>query len=301
MIRLPVIIDFLGDDVKKILGVPDHVAIKHLKAPADVDEHTLDWINPARTDQQQLAENSRARAIIVGQGVLYSNKLQEHEKVIIEVANPKLAVAKIGNAFFVEKTKPEIDPSAKVHSDAKTGKNLYIGSNACIGKCEISNNVIIHTNVVIHDGVKIGNNVIIKPGAVLGGEGFGFEREQDGRWIKFPQIGGLIVHDHVQIGANTCIDRGSLSDTVIGYGTKINNLCHIAHNVAIGRNVIITGQVNISGSTIIEDDVWIAPNVSLRGHQRIGKGATIGTGAVVTKDVPAGETWIGNPAKKMAR
>ena len=123
----------------------------------------------------------------------------------------------------------------------------------------------------------------------------------DGRWIKFPQIGKLIIKNDVEIGSNTCIDRGALSDTIIGPGTKINNLCHIAHNVKIGSNVIIAALVNISGSSIIEDNVWIAPSAALRGHQRIGEGAIIGTGAIVTKNVPPGETWIGNPARKLIK
>jgi UDP-3-O-[3-hydroxymyristoyl] glucosamine N-acyltransferase len=300
MIKLSIILKFLGTDVIKVHGVPDHVVIKHLKAPDQVDEHTLDWVNPSRPNQQQIAENSPARAILVAESVLYSATLKNQGKVLIVVDDPKLAIARVGNEFFLEKVTPRIDPSASVHQTAKIGKNIFIGPNACIGRCEIGDNAVIHANVVIYDGVKIGHNVIIKAGAVLGGEGFGFERDEHGNLVKFPQIGGLIIEDDVQIGANTCIDRGALTDTVIGHGTKINNLCHIAHNVVIGRNAIVTAQVNISGSTIVEDDVWISPNASLRGHQKIGRGATIGTGAVVTKDVPAGETWAGNPAKKLS-
>ena len=105
----------------------------------------------------------------------------------------------------------------------------------------------------------------------------------------------------MEVGGNTCIDRGALSDTIIGDHTKINNLCHIAHNNKIGRNVTITGCVNISGSNTIEDDVWIAPNASIKGFVRIGKGAVVGMGAVVTKSIPDNETWIGNPAHKMER
>lgn len=297
-IRISDIVNLLGQDVKKVYGNTENVFIKHLKDSESVDEYTLDWINPAKTHSQERAEKSKAKTIIVDEGVPYSSKLKAQGKVVIKVASPKLAVTKIGNAFFIEKMKPGVDPSAKIHPKAKIGTNFYAGPNANIGKCEIGDNVTIHTNVVIYDGVKIGCNVLIKAGAVLGGEGFGFERTQDGKWIKFPQLGGLIIQDWVEIGANTCIDRGALSDTVIGFGTKINNLCHIAHNVVIGQHVVINSQVAISGSCTIEDDAWIAPNASLRGHQRIGKAAIIGTGAVVTKDVPSGETWVGNPAKR---
>ena len=129
--------------------------------------------------------------------------------------------------------------------------------------------------------VQIGKNSIINPGVLL-----------DGR------EGRVIIGNNVDIGANTTIDRGALSDTIIGDNTKINNLCHIAHNTKIGKNVIITGCVNISGSSIIEDNVWIAPNASIRGWVIIGESATIGIGSVVTKDIPKGETWIGNPSHK---
>ncbi|HBN26920.1 MAG TPA: UDP-3-O-(3-hydroxymyristoyl)glucosamine N-acyltransferase, partial [Desulfobacteraceae bacterium] len=222
-------------------------------------------------------------------------------KTLILVENPKLCLLKIGNRFFVDKITPGIHGSAVIHPLAETGKNLYAGANASIGKCILGDNVTIHPNLIIHDHVIIGNHVTIKSGAVLGFDGFGYERDKCNNLVKFPQLGRLIIHDHVDIGANVCIDKGSLSDTIIGFNSKINNLCHIAHNVVVGKNVVITGHVNISGSTTIEDDVWIAPHVTFRGHQKIGKGATLGMGAVVIKDVPPGETWIGNPAKKMEK
>ena len=143
----------------------------------------------------------------------------------------------------------------------------------------------------------MGKNCNIKNGAVLGGAGFGFEKDADGNRFRFPQIGSLIMGDDVEVGGNTCIDRGALSDTIIGNHTKINNLCHIAHNNIIGENVEITGCVNVSGGNVIEDNVWLAPNSSLVGYIHIGKGATLGMGAVAVKDIPAGEVWVGNPAK----
>lgn len=298
-ISLNEIIVFLGEELIAMSGNPDGIYIHYLKDPSAVDEFTLDWINPLLKDKQQLAMNSKAKAILVGPGTEYTEEIKCQGKIILHVENPKLSLAKIGHKFFVDKPLPGIHSSAFIHPDAMIGENVFIGPNSTIGNCKIGNNVIIYSNVVINDEVQLGNNVIVKPGSILGFEGFGYEKDLDGTLIKFPQLGKLIIHDFVEIGANTCIDKGALSDTVIGVGTKINNLCHIAHNVVIGRNVIITAHVNISGSTTIEDNVWISPNSSLRGHQHIGMGATIGMGAVVTKNVPSGETWIGNPAKKM--
>lgn len=105
----------------------------------------------------------------------------------------------------------------------------------------------------------------------------------------------------MEVGANTCIDRGALSTTMIGDYTKINNLCHIAHNNVIGKNVVIAAEVNVSGGNIIEDDVWVAPSSSLRGYLKIGEGATVGMGAIAMKNIPANEVWVGNPARKLEK
>jgi len=301
VVPLSDIITFLGKELKAIYGNPEGINIHYLKDPQNVDEYTLDWVNPHRHDMQLIAGTSKAKAIIVGPGVEYTHTLKKQGKVILLVDNPKLAIAKVGNAFFVDKPHPGIHPTAIIHPDAVIGKDAFIGANATIGNCKIGDNVCICPNVVVNDNVMIGNDVIIKSGANLGFDGFGFERGEDGDLIKFPQLGSLIIRNKVEIGSSTCIDKGALSDTIIGEGTKINNLCHIAHNVIIGKNVVITAHVNISGSSIIEDNVWIAPNASLRGHQTIGKGAVIGMGAVVTKNIPAGETWIGNPARKLEK
>ena len=295
------IINFLGADIIRIDGNPENIYVKHLRPAESVDGETLDWINTTKKNKQQIAEHSKAHVLIADQEVEYTNQMQSQNKILIQVSDPKYTILKIGNHFFTEKIEPGIHKSAFIHPHAKLGQNVFIANNSSVGACKIGNDVKIYPNVVINDNVLIGNNVTIKAGAVLGFEGFGYERDEANNLMKFPQLGNLIIHDNVEIGANTCIDKGSLSDTIIGFNTKINNLCHIAHNVVIGKNVVITAQVNVSGSTIIEDDVWVAPNASFRGHQRIGKGATIGMGSVVTKDVPAGETWLGSPAKKVEK
>ena len=186
-----------------------------------------------------------------------------------------------------------------VHPEAIVGKNVSIGAYTIIGKATIGDGCVIDSYVRIYDDVEMGKECDIKAGVVLGGAGFGFERDEQGNRFRFPQIGRLLIGNDVEIGANTCIDRGALSDTVIGDHTKINNLCHIAHNNQIGRNVVITGCVNVSGSNVIDDNVWIAPNASIRGFVHLGEGCVVGMGAVVTKNIPAGETWVGNPAKSL--
>jgi len=300
-IDLKDIISFLESELMTVYGEPDSVVVRHLKDPEHVDEFTLDWINPLKPDKQKIAETSKAKVIIANKEVVFSETLKNQGKVLLVVDNPKLAIAKVGNEFFVEKPTPGIHPSAVIHPDAQIGENVFVGANTVIENCTIGDDTIIDANVHIYSPVIIGKHCSVKSGAVLGGIGFGFEKDENGNLFRFPQIGNLFIGDYVEIGANTCIDRGALSDTVIGDYCKINNLCHIAHNNKIGKNVVITAQVNISGSNVIENGVWIAPNASIRGWLTIGKGATIGMGAVVTKDVPAGETWVGNPARKLEK
>jgi UDP-3-O-[3-hydroxymyristoyl] glucosamine N-acyltransferase len=300
-IALQEIIEFLGNEVIDVLGDIKGVFIRHLKPSESVDEDTLDWINPAKADKQMIAENSKARVMLTGNDIKYTKAMRQRQKIAIIVENPKLAILKIGNHFFVKKRTPGIHKSATIHPEAKFGDNFFAGANVVVGNCFIGHDVTLHPNVVIHDGVIIGNHVTVKPGAILGFDGFGYERDENSNLVKFPQLGKLVIHDHVDIGSGCCIDRGSLSHTIIGFNSKINNLCRIAHNVKIGKNVILAGNVNVSGSTVIEDDVWVAPGVCFRGHQRIGKGSTLGIGAIVIKDVPPHETWVGNPARKMEK
>lgn len=298
IIQIPVsdIVTFLDDVVLCVDGNTQNVFIDNLADVERVNETTLDWINPLKSNKQEIAENSKARVLLVDESVT-----PIEGKVLIHVNNPKVALAKVGNYFFVERPKIGIHPSAIIDPEAKIGKDVSIGAYTVIGKAEIGDNCVIDSNVHVYDGTVLGTGCVVKSGAVLGGAGFGYERDADGNKFRFPQIGSLIMGNYVEVGTNTCIDRGALSDTVIGDYTKINNLCHIAHNNKIGCNVTITGCVNVSGSNIIDDDVWIAPNASIRGFVHLGEGCVVGMGAVVTKNIPSGETWVGNPARKLEK
>lgn len=294
------ILAFLADRVLGIDGLQGNeketLFIDNLADVQQVNETSLDWVNPAKENKQAIAQGSKAKVLLV------DDAIQSIEgKVLIHVKNPKLALAEIGNYFFVEKPLPGIHPTAIIHPEAKIGKDVTIGAYCVIGKATIGDYCVIDSNVRIYDSVVMGHHCEIKAGAVLGGAGFGYEKDINGNKFRFPQIGSLIMGDYVEVGANTCIDRGALSDTIIGDYTKINNLCHIAHNNIIGKNVSITGCVNVSGGNVVDDDVWIAPNSSLRGYIHLGKGCTLGMGAVATKDIPAGETWVGNPARKLEK
>lgn len=147
--------------------------------------------------------------------------------------------------------------------------------------------------------VTMGERVRVGPGAVIGFSGFGYERNEEGAYEHFPHLGGVIIGDDVDIGSNTCIDRGVLGDTVICDGAKIDNLVHIAHNARIGKNCIIVAHSCIAGSARIEDGAWIAPHGCVRDGVTVGEGAMVGMGAVVTKDVEAYDVVVGVPAKSI--
>ncbi len=208
-----------------------------------------------------------------------------------------------------------IAPGAFVHPSAKLEARVTVDPGAVIGPdVEIGSDTVICANAVIGPGVKIGrggaigsgatiqcaligNRVTIHPGVRIGQDGFGFALNPKGGHIKVPQIGRVIIQDDVEIGANTTIDRGASRDTIIGEGTKIDNLVQIGHNVVIGRNCVIIAQVGISGSTVLEDFAILAGQVGVAGHLTIGAGAQIAAQAGLMRDVPAGEKWGGTPAR----
>ena len=291
-ISISELVALLGADNVSIVGNAVDCYIDNLADVSHTNTTTLDWINPAKSNKQAIAEASKAKVMLVDKEIL-----PIAGKVLLVVENPKVCLAKIGNAFFSDKPAPGIHSTAIVDSEAKLGKDVCIGPYSVIGKATIGDGTVIESRVRIYDGVTMGKKCHIKDGAILGGAGFGFEKDENGNRFRFPQIGSLIMGDEVEVGGNTCIDRGALSDTIIGSHTKINNLCHIAHNNVIGENVEITGCVNVSGGNVIDDNVWLAPNSSLVGYIHIGEGAVLGMGAVAVKDIPAYEVWVGNPAK----
>lgn len=295
------ILKYLGDKVQQVDGPVQEVYIDNLSDADRVNTTTLDWVNPSKDNKQLISEMSKAKVLLVDSSVRYSQVLAEQCKTLIHVENPKVTLAEVGNHFFVDQPMPGIHPTAVIDPEAMIGKDVTIGAYCVIGKAVIGDGCVLDCNVRVYDDTVIGKGCVVKAGAVLGGAGFGYERDADGNKFRFPQIGQLIMGDYVEVGSNSCIDRGALADTVIGDYTKINNLCHIAHNNKIGKNVTITGCVNISGSNVIDDDVWVAPNSSIRGWVHIGKKATVGMGSVVVKDIPVGETWVGNPAHKLEK
>ena len=190
-----------------------------------------------------------------------------------------------------------IDAGAVVQDGAVIGAGSWIGANSVVGAgCVLGRDVRLHAGAILYPYVEVGDRVMLHAGSSVGREGFGFVPSALGV-TRIPHVGRCVLEHDVEIGANSCVDRGSIDDTIIGAGTKIDTLCHVAHNVRIGRFCFLASQVGIAGSARIGDGVQIGGQAGLGGHITVGAKATIGGQAGVFGDVPAGEMWSGYPAR----
>jgi UDP-3-O-[3-hydroxymyristoyl] glucosamine N-acyltransferase len=271
--------------------------------------------------EKHLAEalTSLATAVVAGESAANSKSA----KPLLIAKDPRLAFATAASQLHVAPEYPPaihatavIHPSAKVSPYASVDAHAVIEPNAVIGDrtyisagCYIGAGVVIgddceiYPRVVIYPGTTIGRRVIVHAGAVLGSDGFGYVRdEKHGRYVKFPQIGQLVIGDYVEIGANTTIDRGALDKTVIGPGTKLDNLVHIGHNCELGANVIMAAQVGLSGSVSVGDDCLFGGQVGIGDHAEIAAGSILGGQAGILphkKFRGRGEVYWGTPAKPL--
>lgn len=190
-----------------------------------------------------------------------------------------------------------IDPYAVVREGARIGNRVRVGAHTVIGeRCQIGEATEIREHVCLYPDTIVGARCTIHSGARLGVDGFGYAYHA-GKHKPIPQVGRCVIEDDVDIGANCTIDRGSVGETRIGAGTKIDNLVQVGHNVRVGRNCLIIAQVGIAGSSILGDGVTLAGQVGVSGHLSIGDGARVAAKSGVSHDIPAGETWFGSPAR----
>ncbi|UCH63009.1 MAG: UDP-3-O-(3-hydroxymyristoyl)glucosamine N-acyltransferase [Fidelibacterota bacterium] len=240
---------------------------------------------------------------------------ESHGKPAIRVANPAKAFAD-ALAFLY----PEVPYLSGVHSSATLGRGVKLGREVCIGPCAVIGNEVtigkgsiieagvsvgsgttigsrvrLHPNVVIYDGMRLGDEVIIHSGTIIGADGYGYVTEENVHH-KIPQVGRVVIGNRVEIGANSAVDRSTIGDTIIGDGTKIDNLVHIAHNVKIGSGCLFAGMVGIAGSTTIGNFVTLAGQVGVADHLTIGDRVVVAAKAAVRQSIPAGRFYAGDPA-----
>jgi UDP-3-O-[3-hydroxymyristoyl] glucosamine N-acyltransferase len=255
------------------------------------------------------AEQSAASAIIVD-GEFAS------KKILICVANARVGFARALELFFPEPVFPpgphptaivaasaQVDPTAHVGPYCVVGEKVRIGARSVLqggnhigANCQLGEDVNLYPNVTLYANSELGNRVRIHAGTVVGSDGFGYVLD-NGVHRKVPQIGNVIIRDDVEIGSNVTIDRGALGPTIIGKGTKIDNLVQIAHNVSIGEHCLVISQVGIAGSTKLGNYVILAGQAGLAGHLKLGNRVTIAAQAGVMNNIADGEKWLGSPAQ----
>ena len=264
----------------------------------------------AEKEPQFLAAGQGSAAAILAPAPFFSAR-----KVVIRVPNPRVAFAQVLPLFFPpESYPPGIHPSASIAASAQIDPAAHLGPHCVIGErvrigprsvlmggnhvrsdSRIGEDTRLYPNVVIYERTVIGDRVTIHAGTVIGSDGYGYVFDS-GFHRKVLQVGNVVIHSDAEIGANSAIDRGALGSTVIGAGTKIDNLVHIAHNVVIGQHCLIMGQVGFAGSTQVGDYAVIASQSGIAGHLSIGRQATVGAKSGVMRDIPAGGTVLGYPA-----
>lgn len=276
----------------------------------------------ANAKYEKYLETTAASAVLVSTGI----DLAKHSKLpaaLITVDDPYTSFV-VAIEKFVPRKKdidPGIHPTAVIHPTAQIGNNCSIGAYVVIGeRVRIGDHSVIHPHVVVERDVTIGRDallyshcsvreecilgarVILQPGAVIGGDGFGFAPKKDGAYRKIPQLGIVVLEDDVEIQANTCVDRATLGETRIKQGTKIDNLVQIAHNVSVGQNTVIAGLTGIAGSTKIGNNNMIGGGVSITGHVFTADHVKVSGGTVATKPFSKqGETYGGFPGKESAK
>ncbi len=302
---------YAGAEIPERFSAKAATPIKAVKALDDAGSDDLSFFE----NRKYLAALKETRAAAVFVALSFAERVPECTVPLIS-KDPYRSFAKSLELFFPDAGHPKVgsagsglgDASAKIEDGAIIEAGAMIGPEAQIGRgtriaagAVVGFRVAIGRDCFVGPGASvthalIGNRVIVHAGARIGQDGFGFAMGPSGHY-KVRQIGRVIIQDGVEIGANTTIDRGALKDTVIGEGTKLDNLVQIAHNVVIGRHCVIAAQTGISGSTVLEDFVAMGGQCGTVGHIRIGAGAQIAAQSGISCDIPRGEVWGGYPAK----
>ena len=299
------LLQHLDDSNYSIDGQKSKLKSKSIKNVSSLYSGTPDDVSFCQTDDidRGILSISRSNAGVILcrkdlEGQVYPK--QKKDQLLVFVQNPRLEFTRIAKKINRIQPKLGISSSSVIADSAKIGKDCYIGDHVVIGEdCIIGDNTKIESKANLQN-CTIGNDCIIQPNTTIGSDGFAFERDTDTLELeKFPHYGKVIVEDDVEIYANCSIARGSLSDTVIGQGTKIDALCHVAHNVSIGKNTELTAGTIIGGSTTIGNNCWLGLNSTVKNKLKIGNKVIVGSGSSVINDIEDEDIVAGVPAKSI--
>jgi len=303
---------FTAAEIAKLLGgevIGDPALV--LKGFAPADRAQPGDLTFAENENYFLrAEQSAASAILV------DGPFASMRKTLLRVANARVAFARVLPLFFPEPAfPPGVHPTAIVAANAQVDASAHVGPFCVVGErvrvgrrtvlrganhlganCVLGEDVNLFPNVVLYPRTEVGSRTRIHSGTVIGSDGFGYVLE-GGAHLKVPQIGNVIIREDVEIGANVTIDRGALGPTIIGRGTKIDNLVQIAHNVVIGEHSLIVSQAGVAGSSKLGNYVILAGQVGVAGHLKIGNRVSVAAQSGVMNSIPDGEKWLGSPAR----
>lgn len=307
----------VGARIEAPAGFAVSAVVEGLETVDRAGERELTFVGNARF--ARMLSESRACAAIVSDAVEIPDDARG--RAILRVASADHAMIEVLRLFAPRELLPpmgidrtaRVDPTAIIGEGARIGAFVTVGRGAVIGPrtalfegvrlyedCTVGADCVIHSGVVIRERCSVGDRAILASGVVIGTDGFGYRPAPDGRSIvKIPHIGFVEIGNDVEIGANTCVDRGKFGATRIGAGTKIDNLCQIGHNVEIGRSVVISGLAGIAGSAKIGDGVQIGGGSGVADHIVVGRGARLAARSAVMNDVPEGATWGGAPAQEL--
>mgnify|MGYP001315647882 CR=1 FL=1 len=296
----------------ELIGQDDGRIISGINTLRDASSSDICIVMQKRFVSEALA--SQAACLVVSQEIedlkcpqlLVKNSRKAYYQLATFFAKKSIVIDEISKKSSIHESATisegvSVGPYSVVEASVSIGHNSHIGSNVTIGEgVVIGDSCQVHAGVVIYPGVVIGNRVVIKSNASVGSEGFGFYQDQEG-YHKIPQLGGLCIEDDVEIGCNTTIDRGALGDSIVGKGTKLDNLVHLAHNITIGKNCAIASQVGFAGSVEIGDNVQIAGQVGLSNQVSIGSNSVVFGKSGVTKSFDEGSFISGIPARSHAQ
>jgi UDP-3-O-[3-hydroxymyristoyl] glucosamine N-acyltransferase len=300
------------EDLARALGT-------ECRGPADLEITGVAGIEEAGPGQLTFISNRKYASFArttKASAILVTPEFAEIATATLRTPNPYLAFARAVGIFYQPPAyPPEIHPTAVIDATAIIGRDAHIGAYVVVGAgvvlgdrvtllahsvvypgVRVGDDFFAHSHAIVREGCRIGDRVILQNGAVIGGDGFGFAKNDDGAWQKIPQSGPVVIADDVEVQSNACIDRASVGETRIGMGSKIDNLVQVGHGSSVGDHTLLCAQVGLAGSTQVGNDVILAGQVGVAGHCHIGDGVVATAQSGIPNDVPAGRMVSGYPA-----